>query len=217
VPKSGHGQNHQYWLERKTRHPPGLDGGICEHRPAPAVAAGNAVGSSGSGETAAHRSPARRGTFLSVDGSGVTQREPEHHGSDSHDPRSHVSRPLWRSKWWLCWQSSQFSCLRCHFGCSPVCSGDLPLCWSNQGASISQMDHAPDELKILHLREPRSPWQVGGGHPAVHRRVAGCNIGGVDRYQPASCVGEVPHSGAAITLPDASTSPANAPPSTVGT
>ena len=67
------------------------------------------------------------------------------------------------------------------------------------------MDHAPDELKILHLREPRSPWQVGGGHPAVHRRVAGYNIGGVDRYQPASCVGELPHSGAAITLPDAST------------
>lgn len=53
----------------------------------------------------------------------------------------------------MCWQSSQFSCLRSYFGCSPGCSGDLPLCWINQGASISQMDHALDELKTLKLRD----------------------------------------------------------------
>ena len=55
----------------------------------------------------------------------------------SRDPRSHVARPLRRSldgsRWWCCCQSSQFSCLRCHFGCSPVCSGDVPTVLQQTG------------------------------------------------------------------------------------
>jgi hypothetical protein len=46
----------------------------------------------------------------------------------SRDPRSHVARPLRRSldgSRWLYCQSSQFSCLRCHVECVPVCSGDV--------------------------------------------------------------------------------------------
>ena len=58
----------------------------------------------------------------------------------SRDPRSHVARPLQRpldgSRWW-CWQSSQFSCLRCHFGCSPGLFRRRTNCAAANGTRLS--------------------------------------------------------------------------------
>ena len=58
----------------------------------------------------------------------------------SRDPRSHVARPLRRSldgsRWW-CWQSSQFSCLRCHFGCSPGLFRRRTNCAAANGTRLS--------------------------------------------------------------------------------
>ena len=105
--------------------------------------------------------------FIAVSGipiTGSTMNLPQPHGQWRHparasrpgsrDPRSHVARPLQRpldgSRWW-CWQSSQFSCLRCHFRCSPVCSGDHKLCVRTRRGSLVRANRTRRDLPLLRI------------------------------------------------------------------
>ena len=107
----------------------------------------------------------QRSPFIAVSGvpiTGSTMNLPQRHGQWRHparasrpgsrDPRSHVARPLQRpldgSRWW-CWQSSQFSCLRCHFRCSPVCSGDHKLCVRTRRGSLVRANRTRRDLRLL--------------------------------------------------------------------
>jgi hypothetical protein len=82
----------------------------------------------------------------------------------SRAPRSHVARPLQRpldgSRWW-CWQSSQFSCLRCHFGCSPVCSGDHKLCVRTRRGSLVRANRTKRDLRLLRIVLKGRCWDAG--------------------------------------------------------
>ena len=82
----------------------------------------------------------------------------------SRDPRSHVARPLRRSldgSRWSYWQSSQFSCLRCHFECSPVCSGDVPTVL--RAFSSAAVGHSGRDRRIVPALSACSLSTVSGG------------------------------------------------------
>jgi hypothetical protein len=75
----------------------------------------------------------------------------------SRDPRSHVARPVR----WSYWQSSQFSCLRCHFECSPVCSGEVPTVL--RAFSSAAVGHSGRDRRIVPALSASSPSTVSGG------------------------------------------------------
>jgi len=109
----------------------------------------------------------RRSPFIAVSGvliTGSMMNLPQRHWQSRHparasrpgsrDPRSHVARPLQRPldglrRW--CWQSSQFSCLREHFGCSPVWSGDHKLCVRTRRGSLVRANRTRRDLRLLRI------------------------------------------------------------------
>jgi len=128
-------------------------------------------------EISKERGVPQRSHFIAVSGvpiTGSTMNLPQPHGQWRHparasrpgsrDPRSHVARPLQRpldgSRWW-CWQSSQFSCLRCHFRCSPVCSGDHKLCVRTRRGSLVRANRTKRDLRLLRIVLKGRCWDAG--------------------------------------------------------